>query len=215
MAKQSPCVKSFFFKNRVFFYQRKKIKNLRLRLNEKGEFHLSIPQFCPKSFVCEFLEKNESWMQRVLLQLQMQKSFLKENEILFLGKKYILNWDCKLNKTYFSKDCIYSPSRQDFEKFMRKNARKIFLTYLKKWEKITGLQSTHLSIKTMKTRLGSCNSKKGYINLNLKLLEKTLILIEYVILHEIAHLKYANHGREFYAFLEKFMPDFRMREKEF
>ena len=98
---------------------------------------------------------------------------------------------------------------------MRKNARKIFLTYLKKWEKITGLQSTHLSIKTMKTRLGSCNSKKGYINLNLKLLEKRLILIEYVILHEIAHLKHANHGREFYAFLEKFMPDFRMREKEF
>lgn len=214
MARQSPCVKSFIFQNRIFFYQRKRIKNLRLKLNEKGEFHLSIPQFCPKNFVYEFLEKNEAWIQKVLTLYKERKTLLKENEFLFLGKKYILILNSNLSKTHFSKNHIYSPSKEQFENFLRKSARKIFLNYIRKWEEITGLKSTHLSIKTMKTRLGSCNSKKGYINLNLRLLEKKLYLIEYVILHEITHLKYAHHGKEFYAFLEKFMPDFKAREKE-
>lgn len=214
MAKQSPCIESFVFKNRVFFYQRKKLKYLRLKLDEKGIFRLSIPRSCSQSSVYEFLEKSEAWMQKVLTRYKERKTLLKEDELLFLGKKYSLVLDPKLSKTRFLKNHIYSPSKQDFETFIRKNARKIFLAYIHKWQKITGLQSTHLSIKTMKTRLGSCNSKKGYINLNLRLLEKKLYLIEYVILHEIAHLKHANHSEEFYAFLEKFMPDFRARKRE-
>ncbi len=212
MARQSPCVKQFCFKNRVFFYQRKSIKHLRLKLNEKGEFHLSLPRTCPKSFVYEFLSKNEAWIEKVLSEFKEQKLLLKEDELLFLGKKYVLNLSPDFKKTQFKKDQIYSASKEEFEYFLKKTARKIFTHFIKKWEKKTGLYSTHLSIKTMKTRFGSCNSKKGYINLNLRLLEKKLYFIEYVILHEIAHLKHANHGREFYAFLEKFMPDFRARE---
>lgn len=67
----------------------------------------------------------------------------------------------------------------------------------------------------MQTRWGSCNYHKAYINLNLRLLQKSLKAIEYVILHELAHLKFPNHGKEFYAFIEYFMGDFRQREKEF
>ncbi|EGK7562189.1 M48 family metallopeptidase, partial [Campylobacter coli] len=67
----------------------------------------------------------------------------------------------------------------------------------------------------MKTRWGSCNHKKGYINLNLRLLEKNLRAIEYVILHELSHIKFPNHSKEFYDFIHSFMSDFRQREKEF
>ncbi|EIV3425184.1 M48 family metallopeptidase, partial [Campylobacter jejuni] len=52
-------------------------------------------------------------------------------------------------------------------------------------------------------------------NLNLKLIQKSLRAIEYVILHEICHLKFPNHSKEFYDFIEYFMSDFRQREKEF
>ncbi|EAM0302656.1 M48 family peptidase, partial [Campylobacter coli] len=56
---------------------------------------------------------------------------------------------------------------------------------------------------------------KAYVNLNLKLIQKSLKAIEYVILHEICHLKFPNHSKEFYDFIEYFMSDFRQREKEF
>ncbi|ELM0381033.1 M48 family metallopeptidase, partial [Campylobacter coli] len=56
---------------------------------------------------------------------------------------------------------------------------------------------------------------KAYVNLNLKLIQKSLNAIEYVVLHEICHLKFPNHSKEFYDFIEYFMSDFRQREKEF
>ena len=64
----------------------------------------------------------------------------------------------------------------------------------------------------MKTRWGSCNPKTPYINLNLKLIEKSKRAIEYVILHELIHLKYPYHNREFYDYLGLYMPDWRERK---
>ncbi|ECQ5766977.1 M48 family metallopeptidase, partial [Campylobacter jejuni] len=118
-------------------------------------------------------------------------------------------------KIYFDKDKIICQNKAKLDLFLRQNAKKIFTFYLKKWSKKTGLFYTHLSIKNMKTRWGSCNHNKAYINLNLKLIQKSLRAIEYVILHEISHLKFPNHSKEFYTFIEHFMSDFRQREKEF
>lgn len=213
MARQSSGIKSFYFLDKEFFYQIKNIKNLRLKLNEKGEFHLSIPKFYPLESVKVFLSKNEDWIKKAYQNYQSKKT--NENEIYFLGKKYFLNLNENFQKTRILKDEIRSASKQDFEIFLRKNAKIIFSFYLQKWSKKTGLHYTHLSIKKMKTRWGSCNHKKAYINLNLKLLEKSLKAIEYVILHELAHLKFPNHSKEFYDFIYHFMGDFRQREKEF
>lgn len=213
MAKQSSSIKTFKWGSWDFFYQKKSIKNLRLKLNEKGEFHLSVPKFYPLEKVFEFLEKNEVWLSKSWTQFQKHK--IEENQLYFLGKKYILNFNEKFSKTRLLKNEIQSPSRQNLQEFLKMNARIIFGFYLKKWSQKTALNFTHLSIKNMKTRWGSCNSKKAYINLNLRLLEKSLKAIEYVILHELSHIKFANHSKEFYDFLAFYMEDFRLREKEF
>ena len=65
----------------------------------------------------------------------------------------------------------------------------------------------------MRTRWGSCNKAKGYINLNLDLITKKKEFIEYVVLHELAHLVYANHSKDFYALISKHMPDYKARIK--
>ena len=64
----------------------------------------------------------------------------------------------------------------------------------------------------MKTRWGSCNKNKKYINLNGELISKRYKAIEYVILHELCHLIHANHSRDFYNLVEKFMTDYRDEE---
>ena len=50
-----------------------------------------------------------------------------------------------------------------------------------------------ISIRVMKTRWGSCNPSRSYINLNLELIKKPKMAIEYVVFHELAHLIYLNH----------------------
>ncbi|TKX32002.1 M48 family metallopeptidase [Campylobacter estrildidarum] len=214
MARQSFGIKEFFWREWVFFYQKKSIKNVYLRLNEKGEFHLSLPYNYALEDIERFLIKNENWIKKTWLKFQ-NRVIDDESQVYFLGKKYRLVLKENLFKTKILKNEIYTPSRSGFESFLKKNSKIIFLFYLKKWTQKTKLSYTHLSIKKMKTRWGSCNHKKRYINLNLKLLEKSLKAIEYVILHEIAHLKYPNHSQEFYNFLAFYMKDFREREKEF
>ena len=71
-----------------------------------------------------------------------------------------------------------------------------------------GFNYKKLRIKNQKTRWGSC-SAKGNINLNLRLMMTPPAAIDYVIIHELCHLRLLNHSGEFWALLETICPDYR------
>lgn len=73
--------------------------------------------------------------------------------------------------------------------------------------------SGEFAIKNFKTRWGSCSSS-GAITLNLQLVHVPQICIDYVILHELCHLREMNHSPAFYALLAKLMPNFRAIKKQ-
>ncbi|EIT0695215.1 M48 family metallopeptidase, partial [Campylobacter jejuni] len=104
MARQSSSLKSFIYKDECYFYSKKCIKTLRLRLNERGEFVLSIPYFCTFKSVYEFLDKSSSWMNEA--KIRFEKKVLKDDELIFLAKKYKIIFDENAKKTYFDKDKI-------------------------------------------------------------------------------------------------------------
>lgn len=68
-------------------------------------------------------------------------------------------------------------------------------------------------IRTMKRRWGSC-SNKGIITLSTELIKLPDLFIEYVILHELCHLKHHNHGRDYYGLLSEVFPDYKRIRKE-
>ena len=78
-----------------------------------------------------------------------------------------------------------------------------------KWERVTGLKPKEIRTKYMKTRWGTCNYKESRVWLALQLVQKPIQCIEYVILHELTHLRIPNHSREFWNEVEKYMPDWR------
>ena len=71
-----------------------------------------------------------------------------------------------------------------------------FQKAIEKYKPIVKEEIETVRIREMKTRWGSCNPAKGYINLNLKLIEKPTECIEYVVFHELAHLVHADHSTE-------------------
>ena len=71
---------------------------------------------------------------------------------------------------------------------------------------------TTLKITSAKTRFGSCSSK-GALCFSWRLMMYPAAAIEYVVVHELAHLKHHNHSRAFYATVEQYMPDYKRREQ--
>jgi predicted metal-dependent hydrolase len=83
---------------------------------------------------------------------------------------------------------------------------------LRKFERENFLP-TGLVIRSMRSRWGSC-SRKGIITLSTELIKLPDIYIEYVIIHELCHLKHHNHGKDYYLLLSKLFPDWKNVRKE-
>lgn len=98
------------------------------------------------------------------------------------------------------------------EKEFRRLARSVIPVLVEKYSAIMGLAPTAVKITSAKTRFGSCNSKK-HLCFSWRLMAYPRDAIEYVVVHELAHLKYLNHSKNFYNLVEKFMPDYKERQK--
>jgi predicted metal-dependent hydrolase len=77
-----------------------------------------------------------------------------------------------------------------------------------------GVTVASFAVRKMKTRWGSCSPKSQAICLNLELAKKTIECLEYVIVHELAHLLVPTHDRRFVALLDQFMPKWRSYQAE-
>lgn len=85
---------------------------------------------------------------------------------------------------------------------------------LRKWEQLTGLSCKSWHSRYMTSRWGSCIPAKGRLCFNLALADKPEICLEYVILHELLHLKYPGHGADFKRELTRYMPQWRSVVKQ-
>jgi len=95
----------------------------------------------------------------------------------------------------------------------KEEARKIIENKVKEISKYYGLEYNRISIRNQKTRWGSC-SAKGNLNFNYKTTFLPDNLIEYIVVHEICHLKEMNHSKSFWNLVENKIPNFKILRKE-
>lgn len=117
------------------------------------------------------------------------------------------------DKIFMSRDVIFCESEGEFAAFKKAFALELYLRYIEKFSPRIDRKIARVRVRKMQTRWGSCNHAKGYLNFSLSLIERDPRFVEYVVLHELAHLIHANHGADFYALIAQIMPDFRARIK--
>lgn len=98
-------------------------------------------------------------------------------------------------------------SAEDTEK-MRKLAKEIIPQKVERFSKIMGVTPSSVKINSAKKRYGSCSAENN-LNFSLYLMDKDEKFIDYVVIHELAHIKHHNHSKEFYSFIEQFMPNYK------
>lgn len=206
---------------------RKKIKNIILKITPDGRVLISAPTRVPQSYLEEFIKSKEDWIVKKLEEAKNRKkkeiNYKSGEEIIYLGKKYYLEVINSYTEKIVIQDekiyiyCLKNSTTEDRERIF-KNWLKVELgTILKdltyKIGKMIGYIPNEIRIRDMKSRWGSCISARKVITYNLQLAFQPLPLIEYVVLHELAHIPYPNHQKEFWNFVEKFIPDWKERRK--
>ena len=210
---------------------RKKVKNINLRIRPNMEIYISAPMNLHSDYIENFIRSKEKWIKQVLQKIeeakqnQLPSQYLSGEKHKYLGKEYELEVkqgnsnrvslkEGKIILTVISNIFENSDEKKKvMEKWYFENAQKVFVNAIQKWLEILDESIEKLSIKPMKSRWGSCNYVKRYINLNTELIKRTQFEIEYVVLHELTHLKYPNHGKGSYRYIENYMPNYKMAEK--
>ncbi|MCL2345826.1 MAG: M48 family metallopeptidase [Desulfobulbus sp.] len=104
-------------------------------------------------------------------------------------------------------------ARALLEKALRDQARATFAERLAHYAQILDVAIPPLRLSSARTRWGSCSARGG-IALNWRLICLPLPLVDYVVCHELAHLKEMNHGPRFWSLVEQLCPDWRTRRRE-
>jgi predicted metal-dependent hydrolase len=181
---------------------RKERKHLRIVVSPELTVDIFAPRSAGDEQVQEALKKKIPWILRTLEKLKNGS----RQPAKLLGR---FLWVWVADKTD-------APSvKRSVEGWYRKRARETLGRYVEKCYRIAsrhGVPEPNLVIRRMTRRWGSC-SPSGRITLNLKLVCVPVHCIEYVIMHEICHLKQSNHSKAFYSLLTRCLPDWRRRKE--
>ncbi|QZX49365.1 M48 family metallopeptidase [Mycoplasma sp. E35C] len=205
-----------------------KIKNVYIKVKPPhGDVFVIAPYNFPdyeiRVFVLNKLNLIHKMKKRVLAQsYENYKEYVSGEEIFLWGDIYKLNviehkgrFKIKiLNQETIDFYIPYNAEQESKEKFFN-NWYKKQLAYamkliVEKLEAKMNVAANEYRIKNMKTKWGTCNVDKKRIWINLRLTKKPIQCLEYVLVHEMAHLIERNHTKRFYSLINQYMPDWKI-----
>lgn len=209
---------------------RKNIKNMHLYvLRPDGKIRVTAPMRLSEKRIIDFILSRADWIKDQQAKILSEPhsapiTYSSGDTLIIFGKPYALNviegkrssftllgdkaeLQCKSDSTVEQRESIV-------ERAMREALYTRLEPIFKRWEAITSLKSSSYQIKKMKTRWGTCNTRTRKIWINLELYKKSDECIEYVIMHELAHLRVPNHGKDFVAIMDLYMPRWRELREE-
>ena len=210
--------------------QKKNIKNMHLAvLPPDGKVRVSAPMHLSDESIAMFVRTKLVWIKKqqekfALQPRQSEREFISGETLYVFGKQYFLRvmYSYKGNSLVLNGNEAVLTVRKEstarqreafVNEWYRDLLKEKISIYLPKWEQITGLYCDSWQTKYMTTRWGTCNTNTRKIWFNLQLAKKPIECLEYVILHELAHLKVKNHGKDFIAILDTYMPYWRETKK--
>ena len=164
---------------------RTKRKTISIKVNNDLTVTVRAPIFTSDKEIGEILKSKEKWISKCIEQIKRENDGLSKIDC-FTAEEISKLADKALN---------YIPGR------------------VKYYAYIIGVTYGKITIRNQKTRWGSCSSN-GNLNFNNRLLFVPKELVDYVVVHELAHRKEMNHSNAFWNVVEKYMPDYKERRKK-
>ncbi len=161
-------------------------KTVAIQITRDARVQVRAPYGCSKSFIDSFVREKSDWISRHLALAEKRKR----------------------EPAASGQPALTAKERARYIKI----ARDIFTRKTEYYARIMGVSYGRISIREQKTRWGSCSSQ-GNLNFNWRLIFAPENVLDYVVVHELAHRKEMNHSKAFYAIVESVLPDYRVSRK--
>lgn len=161
-------------------------KTVAIQITRDARVQVRAPYGCSKSFIDSFVREKSDWISRHLALAEKRKR----------------------EPAASGQPALTAKERARYIKI----ARDIFTRKTEYYARIMGVSYGRISIREQKTRWGSC-SCQGNLNFNWRLIFAPENVLDYVVVHELAHRKEMNHSKAFYAIVESVLPDYRVSRK--
>ena len=189
-------------------------KNMYLRIKDDLKIVVTAPLKISEKKIQKFVESNIDYISKVIIQKE-EVLAKKKDKFQYLGKLYDI---CYINerKIFLGEEKALIGKNVNIDNWDKKNAIEVFENYYNfcfqnfkeaKYKPI-------LKIRKMKGKWGVCNITNKTITLNLELIKLNPKYLIYVIYHELCHLKHPNHSKDFWALVEKYVPNYKQIKKE-
>jgi predicted metal-dependent hydrolase len=206
----------------VQFVRTRRARRYIIRVKPDGSFRVTIPRGGSRREAESFLQEHRAWAEgervRVLAQ-HAPAQWVEGDEILLRGERVLLRIGRDGGKAWLNigKHRVELPRepsdlRPAAEKCLRAIAQRELIPRLLELAHAQSLTVKRISIRNQRSRWGSC-SHSGAIALNFRLVQTPDAIRDYVLIHELMHLKQQNHSRRFWRLVENACPDFRAAER--
>lgn len=209
----------------------KDIKNVHLRVHPPvGRVTLSAPKNMDIELLRVYVSTKLAWIRREKKKIISQKRepeylYISNESHYFFGKRYLLlvtESDAKSQVIlHHSKIEIVVPDKNDKKaikkklyEWYRKQLRLFLQTTIELYKNKMNVSPENFGIRKVKTKWGSCNDSAKTLWFNIELAKKPKDCIEYVVVHELVHLKERNHNKNFILLMNKYLPNWQLRKKE-
>jgi predicted metal-dependent hydrolase len=210
-----------------------RFRTLRLSVRPEGTVLVRAPSRTSQAQIRSHVESKAAWILQHLERfralreaLPQPHAYLSGETHNYLGRSYTLEArQAERNAVRLEEDClvvttILPPSPDKVRKLLDAwylaQARELFLRVLREMQPAVSAHGVprpaSLKIRAMTTRWGTC-SRAGSITLNRHLMRAPLECLEYVVVHELCHLRHHGHDARFYGLLAAIMPDWKARRK--
>ncbi len=199
-----------------------KLKHIYLSIDERGTLIVKSPKISQKK-IEQFLLKKAAWINKSKEKIAQKKGkmpdFSQEGELYFLGESHsfflkkhtqkhthlVFNGD---TFTLFYGDYDKELFQQKIDLFYKKEAQRYVTPLLYKWSDTMKLPVNRLTFRKTKRQWGSCSTSNN-ISINTMVMKLPLHVIEYIIVHELAHIQHKHHQKDFWALVERYVPSYK------
>ena len=175
----------------------------------------------------EMVQNKSAWISKkldIFKSIAINKDITTGSRLYYMGKSYYVQMatdeaanDITINFTHSKFHITTPPKYSDaelnnvIESFYKQKAQEKIIPLTKKWAKTMEVSPEHISFRYSKNRWGSCSSTNR-ISFNYHLVKLSSSLIEYVVIHELAHITFENHSKDFWKLVHKHLADYKVKE---